>query len=247
MPYPVVGITARVAEAHRPSDEPLFAVHSAYVLAVEASGGGALIIPPHLEQRRLRALCSRIDGIVLSGGGDLHPTSYGAEDTKLARQVDIDRDRAEIALAHWAMDEGLPLLAICRGLQVLNVAAGGTLVQDIPSQVPDALSHSAIAGRAPDEVAHTVDVIDPSRLALLFGGGTLGVNSTHHQAAKVIGNGLVATARAADNVIEGLEMPDHPFCLGVQWHPERMVRGHPQMRRLFDALITSAWARSQAS
>ena len=144
------------------------------------------------------------------------------------------------------MDEGLPLLAICRGLQVLNVAAGGTLVQDIPSQVPDALNHSATKERAPNEVAHTVDVSVSSRLSVLLGGGALGVNSTHHQAAKVVGDGLVATVRAADGVIEAVEMRAHPFCLGVQWHPETMVRYHPEMRRVFNALVNSAGVRLQA-
>ena len=243
MPFPVIGITGHVADSIRPRDASLFAVRSTYVSAVEQSRGAALIIPPHLERPGLRAVYECLNAIILSGGGDMHPSSYGEDDCGLPRQVDVERDRAEITLARWAIEEGLPLLAICRGAQVLNVAAGGTLTQDIPSQVPDALFHSAITGRAPECVAHSVDVFDASRLALLFGGGKMGVNSSHHQAAKAVGDRLAVTARAADGVIEGLEMADHPFCLGVQWHPESMIRAHPQMRRVFDALVEAALGR----
>ena len=128
-------------------------------------------------------------------------------------------------------------MAICRGIQVLNVAAGGTLIQDIPTLVPGALTHSTVAGRPIAVVAHTVDVAPGSRLAALFGAGELGVNSAHHQAVKAVAPGLVVAARAPDGVIEGLERPDHPFCIGVQWHPEVMVESHPEVRRLFQALV----------
>ena len=145
-----------------------------------------------------------------------------------------------MALARWALTEGLPLLAICRGIQVLDVAAGGTLIQDIPTQVPGALSHSSVAGRPQAVIAHPVEVEADSRLAALVGAGEVGVNSAHHQAAGTVGAGLVVTARAPDGVIEGLEAPDHPFCVGVQWHPEVMVEHFPPMRRLFAGLIEAA-------
>jgi len=191
----------------------------------------------------LRAIFEHLDGMVLSGRGDILPASFGEEDSGLLRFVDERRDRSELALARWALAEGLPLLAICRGIQVLNVVAGGTLTQDIPTQVPDALTHSTVTGRPMDIVAHTVEVAAGSRLATLVGAGELGVNSAHHQAVKAVGERLIVTARAPDTIIEGLEPPGHPFCVGVQWHPEAMVEGHPVMRRLFEGLVEAARTR----
>jgi putative glutamine amidotransferase len=209
---------------------------------VELGGGAPLVIPPHLGETELRAIFEHVDGLLLSGGGDIGPALYGERDGGLLWSIDEWRDRTELALARWALAEGLPLLAICRGIQVLNVAAGGTLVQDIPTQVHDALSHSSVAGRPMDTVAHTVEVAADSRLAALVGAGELGVNSAHHQAAKAVGARLAITARAPDGIIEGLEAPDHPFCLGVQWHPEAMAESRPVMRRLFEGLARAAQA-----
>ena len=150
----------------------------------------------------------------------------------------------EILLARWALADKLPLLAICRGIQVLNVAAGGTLVQDIPTQVTNAVSHSSpVAGRPVPKVAHTVEVTAGSRLAALVGAGELDVNSAHHQAVKTVGAGLSTTARATDGIIEGMEAPDHPFCVGVQWHPEVMAESYPEVRRLFEGLVEAAQSK----
>ena len=243
MNVPVIGITGRTDQSARPPNLSLFGIAQTYVRAVELGGGAPVVIPPHLEERELHAIFERLDGLILSGGGDILPASFGEEDSGLLWFVDERRDRAELALARWALAEELPLLAICRGIQVLNVAAGGTLIQDIPTQVPNALTHSTVAGRPVAVVAHTVDVADGSRLAALFGAGELGVNSAHHQAVKAMGAGLVVTARAPDGVIEGLEQPDHPFCVGVQWHPEAMVERYPAMRHLFEALVEAAQPR----
>ncbi len=245
MSLPVIGITGRTDRSARPPNLSLFSVTLTYVQAVELGGGAPVIIPPHLEEAKLRAIFEHLDGLILSGGGDILPALFSEEDSGLLWSVDERRDRAELALAQWALAEGLPLLAICRGAQVLNVTAGGTLIQDIPTQVPDALPHSTVAGRPLSTVAHTVEVAAGSRLAALAGAGELGVNSAHHQAAKVVGAGLVVTARAPDGIIEGLEASDHPFCIGVQWHPETMVESHPVMRRLFEGLAEAARARSE--
>ncbi len=243
MTRPVIGITGRTDQSARPPNRPLVATVQTYVQAAELGGGAPVVIPPHLAEEKTRAIFEHLDGLILSGGGDVLPALYGEEDGGLLWFVDEQRDRTELALARWALSEDLPLLAICRGIQVLNVAAGGTLVQDIPTQVPDALTHSTVAGRPMATVAHTVEVAAGSRLAALVGAGDLGVNSAHHQAAKAVGAGLAVTARAPDGIIEGLESPTHPFCLGVQWHPEAMVEDHPVMRRLFEGLADSARAR----
>ncbi len=240
MSVPVIGITGRTDQSGRPPNLPLFSISRTYVQAVRLGGGTPVIIPPHLEESELRPIFQHLDGLVLSGGGDILPAAFGEKDGGLLWSVDEQRDRTELTLARWALAEELPLLAICRGLQVLNVAAGGTLIQDIPTQVPNALTHSTVAGRPVAVIAHTVDVAAGSRLAALFGDGELGVNSAHHQAVKAVGTGLAVTARAPDSVIEGLEQPDHPFCVGVQWHPEAMVERYPKMRQLFEALAAAA-------
>ncbi len=242
MALPVIGISGRADQSARPPGISLFALSQTYVQAVELGGGAPVIIPPHLKESQLRAVFDRLDGLLLSGGGDVLPALFGEEDSGLLWSVDEWRDRAEIALAQWALAEELPLLAICRGVQVLNIAAGGTLVQDIPTQVPNALTHSTVAGRPKSSVAHTVEVESGSRLAALVGDGQLGVNSAHHQAVKDVGTDLVITARAPDGVIEGLELPAHPFCVGVQWHPEAMIENHPAMRQFFKGLVKAARA-----
>jgi putative glutamine amidotransferase len=239
---PVIGITGSVDRSGRLSSAPLIAVGGSYVRAVELAGGAPVVTPPHPDEGVLRAIFERLDGLILSGGGDVLPALYGEPDSGLLWSVNAERDRAELLLARWALAEHLPLLGICRGNQVLNVAAGGTLVQDIATYVPEALDHSSVASRPMDCVAHSVEIREGSRLAALFGAGALHVNSAHHQAVLRVGAPLVVTAVAADGVSEGVEAPEHPFCLGVQWHPEALLDTLPQMRRLFEALIEAARA-----
>ena len=240
MGFPVIGITGRVDESACSPGASIVSTSESYVRAVELGGGAPLIVVPHPDEERLRAAFDRLDGLVLSGGGDISPAHYGEVDSGLLWSVDERRDRAELALAAWALSGGLPVLAICRGIQVLNVAGGGTLVQDVGTQVPGALSHTILAGRPMAAIAHVVEVAENTRLAALFGAGELEVNSAHHQAAKSVGAGLVVTARAPDGVVEGLERPDLPFCVGVQWHPEAMVESRPVMVRLFEGLAQAA-------
>jgi putative glutamine amidotransferase len=240
MSRPVIGISGRTEQSACPPNLPLFAISRTYVRAVQMGGGAPVVIPPYLEEAELRAIFEHIDGMVLSGGGDIMPAFFGEEDSGLLWFVDERQDQAELALARWALAESLPLLAICRGIQVLNVATGGTLIQDISTQARDALTHSTVAGRPMNVIGHTVDVAAGTQLAALVGAGELDVNSAHHQAVKAVGEGLIVTARAPDGIIESLEAPDHPFCLGVQWHPEAMAEGHPEMRRLFEGLTEAA-------
>jgi putative glutamine amidotransferase len=240
MDSPVIGITGYADRSARPPNIGIFALARTYVRAVTESGGSPVILPPYLQDSSLRGAFDAIDGLILSGGGDIHPSSFGEPDCGLLWRIDRKRDQAELSLARWALSEGLPVLGICRGIQTLNVAAGGTLIQDIPTQIPDPLTHSSIAGHPLSDIAHAVNIDPGSRLADLVGAGDVGVNSAHHQAAKAPGNGLVAVARAPDGVIEGLEAPAHPFCIGVQWHPEVMVESSPVMGRLFKGLIQAA-------
>ena len=182
-----------------------------------------------------------LDALVLTGGGDVDPQLYGEVPHATFSAAEPGRDAFELALVRLALGRGLPLLAICRGIQVLNVAAGGSLVQDIDSEMPGALPHRVDA--SPSTIAHEVWVTSGSVLAAVMAerieGDALMVNSRHHQAVKKIAPGFVVSATAPDGVIEAIERPDLPFCLGVQWHPENFWRTG-EFRALFEALLKVA-------
>ncbi len=183
------------------------------------------------------------DGLLLTGGADVDPRAYGdAERHPTVGEVDEARDRYELALARAALERDVPLLAICRGVQLLNVAAGGTLIQDLPSARPSAIAHKP--GGSHTAMAHVVSIVPGSRLAALLRGriscdGQVAVNSRHHQAVEDPAPGFVVTATSADGVIEGLERPGARFCVGVQWHPESFWETG-EFRELFDGLIAAA-------
>jgi putative glutamine amidotransferase len=185
-----------------------------------------------------------IDGLMLTGGGDVAPSRYGEAAHETVEEAEPGRDEFEIALILAARARNLPILAICRGVQVLNVACGGTLVQDIPSQIAGALAHSlAVPQHQPYELAHEVWVDKDSLLAKLMRDRlvdeALEVNSRHHQAVKAVANGFVISATAPDGVIEAIEDPKALFCLGVQWHPENFFRTG-EFRALFEGFLETA-------
>ncbi|MGE0360154.1 MAG: gamma-glutamyl-gamma-aminobutyrate hydrolase family protein [Vicinamibacterales bacterium] len=186
----------------------------------------------------------RVDGLLLTGGGDVDPALYGATAHASFVAAEPGRDAYEIALVKAAIAADLPLLAICRGMQVLNVACGGDLVQDIPTEVNGALHHAVAEPRY--ALAHEVWIAPTSRLAALMqdeleDGESCQVNSRHHQAVRHLGGGLEVTATAPDGVIEALERPAARFCLGVQWHPENFWRTG-EFRPLFEGFVEAARA-----
>lgn len=188
------------------------------------------------------ALLAGVGGLLLTGGGDVDPALYGEAPHSTFSAAEEGRDRAEIALARAALDRNLPVLAICRGAQVLNVAAGGTLVQDIPSSVEHAVAHQLTG--APSAIAHDVWVSANTRLAAILAdrledGDTLPVNSRHHQAVKRVAPGFIVAAEAPDGVIEAIERQEGGFCIGVQWHPENFWRTG-EFRPLFEAFVSAA-------
>jgi len=185
-----------------------------------------------------------IDGLMLTGGGDVAPSRYCEVAHATVEEAEAGRDEFEIALVLAARARKLPILAICRGVQVLNVACGGTLVQDIPSQIAGALTHSLpVPQHQPYELAHEVWVDKDSLLARLMRerlvDEALEVNSRHHQAVKNVARGFVVTATAPDGVIEVIEDPEARFCLGVQWHPENFFRTG-EFRALFEGFVEAA-------
>jgi len=196
--------------------------------ALWRSGGVPLLLPQLADSRAWAVMLARCDGLLLQGGADVAPSSYGQTPIRDAWAGDLRRDEGEISLIRAALELGKPILAVCRGIQVLNVALGGTLWQDIPTQIPDALTH-----RDPeryDQLAHQVHFEGPSRVRDTYGGGaTITVNSVHHQALRTVASPLRVTARAPDGVIEAVEAEDSgQWIVGVQWHPEWLGESRPR-------------------
>jgi putative glutamine amidotransferase len=213
-----------------------------YVASIEQAGARPRVLEVTESPRKVLA---EIDGVLLTGGGDVDPVFYGEDRHPSVEDAEPGRDEFEIDLARRAIAANLPLLAICRGAQVLNVAAGGTLVQDIPTSKPTDLAHSVTS--RPDADCHEIRVEPGSRLARALGPSVESscacrVNSRHHQSVGRLGGGLVASATAPDGIVEGIEAPDAPFCVGVQWHPENFWRTG-EFRPLFEAFVDAARER----
>jgi putative glutamine amidotransferase len=245
IPYmrPLIGVTTsevrrgELATLRRHGEPPQheMALGLTYMRAIELAGGVPVVLPP-LELGAMTTLLTRLDGVCLSGGPDLDPAGYGARAHAALGPTEPLLDRFELALARAADAAGMPLLGICRGAQALNVARGGTL-------------HQHVEGHRQTQLAtlptHSVRIAARSRAALLLGGHAAEVNSFHHQAVATLGDGLVATAWAPDGTIEGIEDPEHPFLLAVQWHAETLVDEFGQLA-LFAALVEAATARRPA-
>ena len=223
-----------------------YSLPQAYSRAILDAEGVPLLLPLMDEEPALRQLYDLLDGLLLCGGGDVAAACYGATDSRKLTSVDRQRDWVEITLTRWALEDGMPILGICRGIQTLNVAAGGDLVADIPSEVPGALVHNTAGTTGPDALAHEVAVRSASLLANVLsvetnakGAALVWVNSTHHQAVKRVAPGLTASAHAPDGVIEAIEASavGGRFVLGVQWHPERLVPSYVMMACLFQRLV----------
>lgn len=218
---------------------PAYALRRNYVEAIAAAGGAPLIIPPLADERLLMALYERADALLLSGGEDIEPARYGAPPHAALQQVNPARDAAEFFLVRRALEEGKPLLGICRGIQVLNVACGGTLYQDIPTLLPSSIDHNASKQHPGwSLLAHDLHLEPDALLAELLGTERIATNSLHHQAVKDIGAGLRVVGRAPDGIIEALEGTGSSFVLGVQCHPELLrAELEPRWQAVFDALV----------
>jgi putative glutamine amidotransferase len=243
MPTPLIGVsTGRLLAPNIQRDQ--VATPTSYLRAIIAAGGIPLLIPPHLTHDQLAETLTRLDGLVLIGGGDLDPALFNGPPHPRIYDIDPDRDFLDLTLARLAAQNGLPFLAICRGIQVVNVALGGTLFTDIGDQVPGALRHDWYPNIPRGHLAHPIRVDSGSRLSQVLGGTHFQVNSLHHQAIQTPAPGLRVTAWAPDGLIEGLELPEHPFGLAVQWHPE-WLQDHTSQRAIFAALVAAASPQAQ--
>jgi putative glutamine amidotransferase len=242
MPRPIIGITCSRSVDGRWSAYSLghfmeFAF-DAYSQAVLNCGGAPLLIPISQDKNSLSAICRRIDGLILTGGPDINPRFYKEEPRHGLLDVDEAQDRMELELTRRAVASDLPVLGICRGLQVLNVALGGTLYQDIALQAPKACNHAPRADRS--IVSHKIRIESHTRLQSILQRQSLWVNSKHHQAVKRPGHGLAVAATATDGIIEALEATDRTFVIAVQWHPEGLWQKDASARKLFKALVAAA-------
>jgi putative glutamine amidotransferase len=238
---PVIGILTRQDYSAAWAGYRLYGQGSAYSQSVALAGGASILIPLELGERAWRSIYRRLDGLLLPGGVDVAPAYYGEEPHPRLGAVNGALDEAELVLTRWALEEDLPLLGICRGIQLINVAAGGSLYQDLAAQYPGASRHRYGSPQYPPEHRGHPVLIEPgSRLAEAMGALDVPVNSRHHQAVKDVAPGFAVTARAPDGVIEGIEKPGAPFTVGVQWHPENLAADDPQMLGLFQAFVQAA-------
>ncbi|MEO5905073.1 MAG: gamma-glutamyl-gamma-aminobutyrate hydrolase family protein [Gemmatimonadaceae bacterium] len=230
---PVVAVSAtsdtRLGGAHR------VRLNSTYLIALESAGLVPIIIPPLASPDQARSILERVDGVLLTGGEDVDPALYGQDQSKKCGAPNRARDETEIALALGARDLNKPLLAICRGPQLLNVAFGGTLIQDIPSEIPGALNHNADDDRGGR--VHHVSIQPGSLTARSIGATDVSVNSLHHQSVKDVAPGFRVTATSPDGIVEAIEWDGADWwALAVQWHPEEMNDSpEPWDRGLFRA------------
>ncbi len=234
-----VAVTASIRQD---GDTSRVRLTAAYVIALENAGLVPVIIPPLSNEGAAAAILDSVAGLVLTGGEDVDPARYGEARHEKIRSVNTARDATEAALIEGARDRGTPVLAICRGIQILNVALGGTLIQDIPSECDTEIAHDEEAAR--DSRTHEISIESGSRIAAAMGTARCSVNSFHHQSVKRVAEGMRVTARSSDGVIEGLEsIGDAWWVMAVQWHPEEMIRDRePWDRGLFKAFAQQTGA-----
>ncbi|MDH5506012.1 MAG: gamma-glutamyl-gamma-aminobutyrate hydrolase family protein [Anaerolineae bacterium] len=234
----VIGITTRntISKTYK---IPMAASPRSYVQAVLRAGALPVLIPLGLEPADLKKLLGRLDGVIFTGGGDIETARFKGEAHAEVDDVDTERDEQELQLVEDVVQAQTPFLGICRGLQVVNVALGGTLYTHIADQLEGAVEHTFFPGYAWEHIAHAVQVNEGSRLAEIVDSPVLQVNSLHHQGVLELAPNLEAVAKAPDGLIEALELPGHPFGLAVQWHPEWLPED-ASMRAIFAALVDAA-------
>lgn len=242
---PTIGVTTQTLQAIDgiPAGLPSSVVmNQRYYEAVADVGGAPLLIPLLHDLEALRASYDACDAIMIPGGVDMDPANYGEAPHEKLGRIDPERDRVELQLTRWAIEDRKPLLGLCRGLQVINVASGGSLWQDLEVQYEGAIRHDYFPNYGFDRahISHDVAVAASSRLHALVSVDQLPVNSMHHQGVKQLGGGLVACAHASDGLVEAVESSNGHWMLGVQWHPEVFEANDPRTRGLFEGFIQAA-------
>ena len=253
---PIIGIPTQTLQSLGgiPAEfPPSWVMSQRYITTLIAAGAIPWMIPlVASDEETTRGIYEGLDGVFLPGGADIDPASYGQERHAACDRSDPARDAMELVLARWAVDEGKPVLGVCRGLQLINLALGGTLYQDLASLREGSIKHDyfPFSGQySRDHLAHPVRIAGGSRLAEIFGEGELRVNSMHHQGIRDLASGLTPTAIAPDGLIEAAELSGEQFVVGVQWHPEALTDGDAGARRLFSEFIEASreWAKARSA
>lgn len=242
---PVIGILANIETIE---SAPFLGLEKAslqqnYIDSIITAGAVPIVLPVVQDLSLIEAQINLIDGLLLSGGGDIQPLLYGEEPHPDLGSIQPARDRAEMEALSIAYRQEKPILGICRGLQLINVAFGGTLYQDLNQHVTDVrIKH---AQQTPIHVPfHSIEIEPSTHLYQIFRQKQIGVNSFHHQAIKRLASGFIVSARSKDGIIEGIEKADYPFLMGVQWHPERMINHDVNMLNLFKAFIDRVYSQA---
>jgi putative glutamine amidotransferase len=243
---PIVGVPTQTLQSLggiSAAIPPSWLMSQRYVQTLTAAGALPWLIPL-TDEETLRGIYEAVDAVFLPGGADIDPASYGTPPHPMCDKTDRERDRVELTLAKWAIADGKPTLGVCRGMQLVNVALGGSLYQDLASQFRNGIKHDyfPFGGQSHprDYLAHEVTIAAGSRLARLFGSGPIKVNSMHHQGVRTLGAGVVATAHAPDGLVEALEGDGASYLFAVQWHPEALTEKDASTRRLFAEFIEAA-------
>lgn len=242
---PVIGLTmSLLAPENPPHMGERFAVNATYCRAVAIAGGAPLLIPGLADEEAVETVLPLLDGLLLTGGVDVHPRVYGQPIRPACERIDDQRDITELALVRLARRERLPILGICRGIQLLNVAFGGTLLQDIPTERQGAVDHRASIPEASQPV-HELRLDAGSRLAELLGATSMHANSLHHQAIDALAPNLTATGWSEDGLIEAVEAEDWPFLIAVQCHPEHLYEHDTRWLGMFRGFVQAAAAHHE--
>ncbi|WP_232696063.1 gamma-glutamyl-gamma-aminobutyrate hydrolase family protein [Brevibacillus daliensis] len=231
---PVIGITTFLSEKSNYSS-----VNANYIDSIYAAGGIPLTIPIVRGETEYEPYVTMVDGLLFTGGNDVAPYFYGEDPLKEVNSISSVRDEYEFALFRKAYEQKKAIMGICRGIQLINVALGGSLFQDINKQIPDTIGHYP-KETATDELYHAIKIVENSRVHEIFGADRIYTNSFHHQSCKLLGTNLVATAFSEDGVIEAFESTEDRYLMGVQWHPECMTKRHPMFLKLFSSFVEAA-------
>lgn len=242
---PLIGMTTYRKMADQSPPIEIIGLMPSYIESIVVAGGLPVLIPLGLGETELAEILARVDGVLLPGGGDIEPSIYHGQGHDTMYGIDRDRDRVELAVARLVVQMQKPLLAICRGHQILNVALGGTLWEDVKTFMPQAIRHDHFRGFPRNHLAHSVTAVPDSQIGRMMGKTEIAVNSLHHQGVRDLAPELRATAVAPDGLVEGAEIPGHPFAVSVQWHPENLIHDDPTMLSLFKGLIKAASSSGQ--
>ncbi|GAN81054.1 gamma-glutamyl-gamma-aminobutyrate hydrolase family protein [Acidocella aminolytica] len=232
MPKPLIGLTS-----YARNEQNRYELPANYLECVYRAGGTPVVLTPVGSGQSVPDWLDCLDGLVFTGGHDLDPALYGEQRHPTTEQISQERDQSEMILTHSALESGIPMLAICRGLQILNVALDGTLHQHLPESIGELVAHRA-SGDKP--ARHSSYLVPGSRLHEISGYNVTEGVSWHHQGINTLAPRLTPVAYADDCLIEAVELKDHPWCIGVQWHPEMSAESDPVQQRLFDALVQAA-------